>query len=159
MACPRVAAACRMCCIHLMSLKVLLTVSFIALMVVAGFLGVYLTYIQSQQSLRESADVDIKETIQSVKNLLIAKIGIGHQLNLAESMYFANSGLRLDDFANAYAMWRPLTMANLMSTPGVFTISQVMWPGAPGRGRCMAFVSTPPVAVFCNLNASVCNDT
>eukprot|EP00906_Rhabdomonas_costata_P033549 RCo047269 len=103
MACPKAAAACRRVVVNLFSLKVLLSAAFIILMSIAGFLGFFLTYLQSQQSLRDSADVDMKEATQSVANLLISKVQIGHQLNYAESMYFFYAGLRLDDFASAYS--------------------------------------------------------
>eukprot|EP00906_Rhabdomonas_costata_P017631 RCo025469 len=146
----------RNCCIHLMSLKVLLTVSFIALMVVAGFLGFYLTYIQSQQSLRDIAEVDMQEAAHSVMNVIVAKFEIGHMLNFAESMSFRQAGRRMDNFVNAMKYWWPLTVPHVLGVADSYYASTLIWPGLPGHGRLVSF---GPFAQFCSLNATVCNDT
>eukprot|EP00906_Rhabdomonas_costata_P037603 RCo052993 len=91
---------------HLLSLKVLLVVVFIALMVVAGFLGFYLTYLQGQRSLHDLAEVEMAEAAQSVQALVASKLALGHQLNIMESLYFLHAGLRMDDFVNAWTVWR-----------------------------------------------------
>eukprot|EP00906_Rhabdomonas_costata_P002376 RCo003793 len=150
---------CRQLLRNLLSLKVLLTLAFIALMAVTGFLGFYLTYLQSQQSLRDIADVDMQEAAHSVMNLIESKVEVAHQMNYAESIYFLQAGIRMDDFVTAWNVWRPLTLSLILSVIETFAGTTLMWPGLPGQGRAMAFSTTGSLAVFCNLNSTVCNDT
>eukprot|EP00906_Rhabdomonas_costata_P037601 RCo052986 len=152
--CPKVLA-------HLLSLKVLLVVAFIALMVVAGFLGFYLTYLQGQRSLHDLAEVDMVEAARSVQDLIVSKLVTGHQLNIMESLYFLHAGLRMDDFVNAWTVWRPLTIAGMLSASDTFSSSNLVWPGLPGQGRGMAFqgLGSITAGVFLSFNSTVCNDT
>eukprot|EP00906_Rhabdomonas_costata_P002778 RCo004323 len=144
---------------HLLSLKVLLIVAFVALMVIAGFLGFYLTYIQGQLSLREIAEVDMLEGAQSVVALIQAKVEVGHLLNHAESSYFRAMGQRLDNWVTAYYAWKPLATANMLGAQGTYIGSVLQWPGMPGHGHALAVNPTGGIIAFASFNASVCNDT
>eukprot|EP00906_Rhabdomonas_costata_P004517 RCo006659 len=152
---------CQRAITHVLSLKVLLAVAFVVLMVVAGFLGFYLTYLQGQRSLREIAEVDMAEAAESIQDLIVSKISLGHQLNIMESLYFWRAGIRMDDFVNAWTVWRPLTLAGMLSVPGTFSGTTLVWPGLPGHGRGISFQGARVLnsGVFGSFNATVCNDT
>eukprot|EP00906_Rhabdomonas_costata_P016475 RCo023628 len=128
-------------------------------MVIAGFLGFYLTYIQSQKSLRDIAQVDMQEAARSVMNMIESKVQIAHTMNYAESMYFLQAGLRMDNFVNAWKVWWPLTLPNMMAELQTFIASMVIWPGPPRRGRLVACLAAAGTAMFSNFNSTVCNDT
>ena len=148
-----VAAGCRKFLAHLLSLKVLL-------MVIAGFLGFYLTYVQSQQSLRDLAEVDMREGGKTVMNLLVSKFEMGHQLNNAESVYFLNAGLRMDNFANALKVWWPQTVSQLVGVKDSYFSSTLVWPDPRGGRSRMAALSIPfGIAALSAFNSTVCNDT